>query len=286
MRAALLRYYFYKGTQMTEWKDIVPSLLDVATKAGQATMPFYRQPNLMDVQIKSDHSPQTSADLAADSVLRSELNKLNTGWPILSEEAEIPDFSIRQTWGTYWLLDPLDGTRGFIRGSGEYTVNIALVHKNRPVIGVIYQPVSNAMFWAADGHGAYTGSLAAPEPMHARALNWDNVVVASGVSLGSGRISRFCASHNLQLKRVNSSLKLAYLASGAADIYPRVGPTCEWDLAAGQSIIEQAGGCLVDFEGQPMQYNRKQNLVNGPFIAIGDKTQLQKVLKIMQGVLE
>ena len=204
----------------------------------------------------------------------------------MSEEAEIPDFSIRQTWGTYWLLDPLDGTRGFIRGSGEYTVNIALVHKNRPVIGVIYQPVSNAMFWAADGHGAYTGSLAAPEPMHARALNWDNVVVASGVSLGSGRISRFCASHNLQLKRVNSSLKLAYLASGAADIYPRVGPTCEWDLAAGQSIIEQAGGCLVDFEGQPMQYNRKQNLVNGPFIAIGDKTQLQKVLKIMQGVLE
>jgi 3'(2'), 5'-bisphosphate nucleotidase len=257
------------------------ALIDIAIAAGDATMPFYNQPSYLDVKIKSDHSPQTSADLAADAVLRHSLQALDPNVPILSEEAQIQDYAQRKTWSRYWLLDPLDGTRGFIRGSDEYTVNIALIENNEPVIGIIYQPPARQLFWAARGQGAFTGTFAAPQALRVRDFP-PKPIVLSGLSLGSGQVQQFCERHNLTMQQVNSSLKLAYLAAGKADIYLRKGPTCEWDLAAGQCILEEAGGCLVDFNGIKMQYNRKQELLNGPFFALGDITKIDFILQMIK----
>lgn len=246
-------------------EDVIP----IAIHAGEAIMAVYAQ--TIEVQHKEDHSPLTQADLAAHNVIEAGLAELVPELPVLSEEsADIP-FATRRQWGTYWLVDPLDGTREFIKRNGEFTVNIALVDNHRPVMGVIYAPAINSLYFAAEGQGAFHQlDGGASRRIHARKLDPAQITVAGSRSHAGEELLRFLdriGPHTLI--SMGSSLKVCLVAEGRADIYPRLGLTSEWDTAAAQCVLEEAGGRLIGLNGMPLEYNRKESLLNPHFFAVG-----------------
>jgi 3'(2'), 5'-bisphosphate nucleotidase len=200
------------------------------------------------------------------------LGRLTPDWPVLSEEGKSIPYQVRSGWERYWLIDPLDGTREFVKRNGEFTVNIALVENGRPTLGVVYAPVLQRCYWGQRGQGAWRqdGDRPAERIAVTCPAAQPRRIVASrshaGDSLG-GMLDRI-GPH--EVVSMGSSLKLCLVAEGAADFYPRLGPTSEWDTAAAQAVVEAAGGCVTDTAGANLRYNSKESLLNPHFLVFGD----------------
>jgi 3'(2'), 5'-bisphosphate nucleotidase len=251
------------------------SLIDLARRAGDAILEVYRTD--FDVETKADESPLTKADLASHRVIAEGLRSLAGDIPLLSEESSPPDFATRSAWRRYWLVDPLDGTKEFINRNGEFTVNIALIEDHRPVFGVVGVP---------DQGLVYTGDLAlqaafryagtSREPLHGRPMSEDReLVVVASRSHGGERLEQYLVGLETRFPSVTrtpvgSSLKLCILAEGRADLYPRLGPTSEWDIAAAHAVLAAAGGDVWAVDGSPVEYNRKESFLNPEFFAAAD----------------
>ena len=249
-------------------------LLDVvalAREAGRAILGIYAQ--AFTVQEKSDQSPLTEADLAAERILAAGLRRLAPEVPVLSEESEAVAWKTRSTWDWLWVVDPLDGTREFVQRNGEFTVNVALVHRHRPVLGVVHAPVLETDYYACDGYGAFRSAgnvMARPIRVQVPAARPVRVV-GSRSHRGSSLDTFLERIGPHELVATGSSLKFCLVADGSADVYPRLGPTSEWDTAAGQCVLEQAGGQVVDLDGRPLAYNARPELLNPHFVAFGDE---------------
>ncbi len=254
--------------------DILQSYLEavrnLASMAGEKILEVYQTE--FSVEKKADQTPVTQADLAANEVILAGLKALTPDIPVLSEEDNIPAFSERSKWQRYWLVDPLDGTREFIQKNGEFTVNIALIENQQPVLGVVYAPVLQVMYYALKGKGSYkTSAHNSAEKIHVAKHCAKPVRVAGSQSFTNNEFIAFV--HNLPeytVINLGSALKSCLVAEGGADVYPRFGLTSEWDTAATQCILEEAGGYLVDLSLQPLRYNTKDSLLNPHFVAFGD----------------
>lgn len=255
-----------------EIKKNLPELQDetkrIAIEAGEKIMQIFETG--FDVEMKDDKSPVTAADLAANSHIIEELEKLPGDFPILTEEgAELP-FEERSSWDTYWLVDPLDGTKEFINRRDGFTVNIALIHQHQPILGVVYAPVFDTNYYAATGLGAFKDSHAAQgEELNVRDLPGVPTLAVSR-SHAKGDLVPFLEQvGEHEIIRTGSSLKMCYVAEGLADIYPRLWLTSEWDTGAAHCIVNEAGGSLVKTDMSPLLYNTKESLLNPFFFAIG-----------------
>jgi len=245
-------------------------VLDIAREAGHAILEVYQ--NDFAVQHKGDDSPLTAADLASHRVITQRLGELDADVPVLSEEgADIP-FEQRRQWARYWLIDPLDGTREFVKRNGEFTVNIALIEEGRPVLGVVHVPVTGISYVGRVGDGAWKlDSDGNAEQIRVSARRQPTARVAGSRSHAGDSLKRFLdrlGDH--EIVSMGSSLKLCLVAEGTADIYPRLGPTSEWDTAAAQAVVEAAGGRVTDTALQPLRYNTKASLLNPHFLVFGD----------------
>lgn len=246
-------------------------VLDLAREAGRAIMAIYRQG--FQVDIKADNSPMTQADLAAHRILVDGLGALAPGLPVLSEESAGAVPTARQrSWERYWLVDPLDGTREFIRRNDEFTVNIALVEDGRAVFGVIHAPALDETGWGWLGTeaGAWWQHGGQVQAIRTRTAPAVPTVAISRSHASPATVALLEALGGHETLRAGSALKFLRLAQGQADLYPRLGPTSEWDTAAGQCLLEAAGGVLLAPDGRPFRYNQRDTLLNGPFLAVAD----------------
>ncbi|MGK0185525.1 MAG: 3'(2'), 5'-bisphosphate nucleotidase [Verrucomicrobiales bacterium] len=251
--------------------DIAP-LLATAERAGAAILDVYSKD--FTVETKADDSPLTEADQRANAIILEDLANQFPEVPVISEETKALPFEERKHWDWYWLVDPLDGTKEFVKKNGEFTVNIALVHNGVPWAGVVYQPVTGTFYYAVKGKGAWQKKGDdAPAPMkggpHYSELQ--NIVVVASRSHMSTEVEEFVADLRQQGKAVEflsagSSLKLCLVAAGEATVYPRLGPTMEWDTGAAHAVATEAGRKVLHFETrEPLAYN-KENLLNPWFI--------------------
>ena len=262
------------GLLMSELRDLgelACACCSIARRAGEAIMQVYAGD--FAVERKDDNSPLTAADLAAHRTIVAGLHELAPQIPVLSEEAadEIA-WPERQTWSRYFLVDPLDGTREFVKRNGEFTVNIALIENGVPVLGIVYAPVLDEMFSAWRGGHAYLHKSRDDERIALRTrARGATVVVAGSRSHADPRlIGALERIGDHELVTLGSSLKFCRAAQGLADLYIRYGLTSEWDTAAGQCVLEQAGGGVTRLDGSPLRYNTKESLLNPDFIAFGD----------------
>ncbi|WP_133500707.1 3'(2'),5'-bisphosphate nucleotidase CysQ [Cognatilysobacter terrigena] len=251
------------------------SVIALAVEAAHAILRVYEAD--FDVESKKDHSPLTEADLASHRVIADGLARLTPDIPVLSEEAEhkvAPE--VRRAWSRLWIVDPLDGTREFVKRNGEFTVNIALVEDGVATWGVIQAPVTGVIWHGGAAHGAFRRERVDGDDhaMRIQSPAGTPMRVAASRSHKDGRSEAFIAAMrargDVEQLNLGSSLKFCRIAEGGLDLYPRFGPTCEWDTAAGQAILEGAGGQVVDPHGRPLRYNVRDTLLNGDFIAVGD----------------
>lgn len=242
---------------------------DLARAAGEAILAVYRRG--FSVELKDDRSPLTEADLASHRLLVDGLSALAPSLPVLSEEsADTVPMAERMRWSRYWLVDPLDGTREFIKRNDEFTVNIALIEDHQPVFGLVYAPALDELAWAVRGQGAWLAVGDTRTPLRSRAAAATPVITISRSHADAATSALLDAIGVHDTLAAGSALKFIRLAQGAADLYPRLGPTSEWDTAAGQCVLEAAGGRVVDFAGVPFHYNRGASLLNPGFLAYGD----------------
>ncbi|MGY3265726.1 3'(2'),5'-bisphosphate nucleotidase CysQ [Lysobacter sp. HA35] len=251
------------------------SLLALAVDAARSILDVYE--TAFDVERKTDASPLTEADLASHRCIAEGLARLTPDIPVLSEEAEHKVAAeVRREWKRLWIVDPLDGTREFVKRNGEFSVNIALVEDGVVTWGVIQAPVTGVIWHGGAEYGAFrrTRLDADDESVRIRTPAASPMHVAASRSHKDGRSEAFIdamrARGDVEQLNLGSSLKFCRIAEGGLDLYPRFGPTCEWDTAAGQAILEGAGGQVVDPRGRPLRYNMRDTLLNGDFIAIGD----------------
>ncbi len=244
----------------------------LARAAGEAIMDVYRSD--FAVETKADASPLTAADLAAQKVILAGLSALEPLLPVLSEEVKALAWSERSQWTRYWLVDPLDGTREFVKRNGEFTVNIALIDRHRPVLGVVLAPVTGELYVAEHGHGAWLQPQADTPWQRIRTRPLAQPPVLAGSRSHGGGHERELLESLLGTEHVlvplGSSLKFCLIARGEADVYLRLGLTSEWDTAAAQCVLQEAGGAVLDLQGRPFTYNRGESLLNPEFIAVGD----------------
>lgn len=249
--------------------DLAAAACALARRAGEAILAVYATD--FEVAHKDDASPLTRADLAAHGILAAGLAALPPGLPVLSEEAatEVPAAE-RRHWRRYWLVDPLDGTREFIRRNDEFTVNIALVEDGVPVLGVVHAPALGEMAWALAGQGAWIEDAGGRRRLSGRSAPARPVVAVSRShrDAHTGRLLAGIGAHDTLA--AGSALKFIRLAQGRADLYPRLGPTSEWDTAAGHCLLTESGGEVYDLDGRPLRYNRREGLLNPSFLAVAD----------------
>ncbi|MDG6777264.1 3'(2'),5'-bisphosphate nucleotidase CysQ [Thiomicrorhabdus sp. zzn3] len=264
---------------------LLPEVCRIAVEAGEQILQIYHHPDETPVDLKSDGTPVTIADQKADLLISAALNRLTPDIPLVSEESvsEIP-FETRQAWSTFWLVDPLDGTKEFIEGTGEFSVNIALIHNQQPVLGVVYVPVTRVLYYAFKDQGAYkqTNPQLVPSMSWAQCFNPEYQISVDTVEVGrpvrvavsrrhGSKINAFLdALGPNKLVRMGSAIKSCLVAEGAADVYPRFGPTSLWDTAAAQCVVEEAGGQLVDRQGNALRYAQSETLLNPYFMVVGD----------------
>lgn len=258
--------------------QLLAELVTLVAAAGEAILRIYATD--FDVETKSDESPLTQADLAAHRILADGLGRLTPDLPLFSEEAALPPFEERRTWQRYWLVDPLDGTKEFINRNGEFTVNVALIDGQRPSVGVVGVPVRQQIYVGVAGRGAWRldrregGETRVALRGRTRREEAPLVVVASR-SHGGERLERYLVAleetfGGVVRTPVGSSLKLCILAEGEADLYPRLGPTSEWDIAAAHAVLAAAGGEVWAVDGSPLLYNSKESVLNPEFFAAAD----------------
>jgi 3'(2'), 5'-bisphosphate nucleotidase len=240
----------------------------LAREAGRCILDVYD--GEFEVEQKADESPLTAADRASHQAIVAGLQQLTPEIPILSEEGWLADFAERRHWQSYWLIDPLDGTKEFIKRNGEFTVNIALIERHMPVLGVVHAPVRGTTWYAARGLGAYREQDGELSTLRTRPLATPPVAVVSRSHRGDRVDALLERLQSPETVSVGSSLKFCIVAEGAADFYPRFGPTSEWDTAAAHCVVEQAGGQVVKVDLQPLRYNTKPSLLNPDFLVFGD----------------
>ncbi|GJM12855.1 MAG: 3'(2'),5'-bisphosphate nucleotidase CysQ [Pseudohongiella sp.] len=260
--------------------QLLHAVNEISIAAGKEILDVYNADQLIEVSIKQDDSPLTDADRRAHRLIVDRLSSLTPDIPVLSEESDVIDYSIRKTWQRYWLIDPLDGTKEFINRNGEFTVNIALIENGRSVAGVVHVPVSGISYFGGTGLKAWKqdSNREAGEAYEISCRPIEKgrelCIVASRRHLGDrmSEIIETIEGHfgEVSLTSMGSSLKMCLLAEGKADIYPRMAPTCEWDTAAAHGILAAAGGEIVDLQFQPLSYNSKPDLLNPFFIALAD----------------
>ena len=251
---------------------LIGAIIDIAKSAAGAILEVY-QTNFS-VQRKADQSPVTEADLAAHEVITAGLSKLAQHWPVLSEESASIPFSHRAIWHHYWLVDPLDGTRDFVKRNDEFSVNIALIEGHCPALGVVLAPVTGICYFAARGLGAHKWLPdSSPALIRVRRCPADRLTVASSRFHRNPLTDAFIQNlGKTDMLVMGSSLKSCLVAEGRADIYPRFGPTSEWDTAAAQCVVEEAGGYLTSTRFKPLRYNTQDSLTNPAFLTFGDSS--------------
>jgi 3'(2'), 5'-bisphosphate nucleotidase len=251
-------------------ETLLEKVIAIAEKAARRILDVYETD--FAVERKDDRSPLTEADMAAHQTIIAGLSALEPSLPIVSEESAQVPAAERLRWTRYWLVDPLDGTREFVKRNGEFTVNIALIDGHRPVLGVVYVPVSGVCYYAGSGVGAYKREPdGASRRIHVRQFPAGTVTVAGSRSHRDPQTEAFIGRlGQVELISIGSSLKTCLVAEGRADVYPRFGETSEWDTAAAQCVVEQAGGHLTDTELRPLRYNTGESLINPPFLVYGD----------------
>lgn len=269
-------------------QTLLDHVIKIAAGAAEKIMEVYQDMDNVEIDTKADDSPLTQADLAAHKYICKELAEVSE-FPILSEESKNISAQQRLSWNTYWLVDPLDGTKEFIAQNGEFTVNIALIHENKAVLGVVYVPPTRTCYYAAKGMGAFKSVDGHSQAIHTRPLQ--KSIEAGKLELVGSRRHGAEALEKLvedlkekmcdvELVNQGSSLKFCALAEGRADLYPRLALTCEWDTAAAQALLEEAGGAVLNPDLSPMQYNTKEELLNPFFWALADDCeQWRAILK-------
>jgi len=255
-------------TQLTQ------QALSIAHEAGQRIVKVYERD--YDVAYKDDNTPVTTADLDANNFIVEALESLPNVLPVISEESEQIPYAVRHEWSHYWLVDPLDGTREFIRRNGEFSVNIALIEQGKPVLGVVTAPVLGLSYFASKNQGAWKQvGQQAPVPIHVRPApdgDGELTVARSRCPKVGQRLQAFLDKLGAHRSvPMGSSLKSCLVAEGAADVYVRLGPTSEWDTGAAQCIVEEAGGHITDTEFCDLEYNTGESLLNPHFMVFGDE---------------
>lgn len=251
---------------MVEQIDI-NDIISIAQKAGDAIMEIYAQD--FNIEYKEDKSPLTQADKKANEVIERGLLALNVKLPVLSEEGMDIPYEERKNWEYFWMVDPLDGTKEFIKKNGEFTVNIALIYKNTPILGVVYAPALGDMYWAKRGEGAFKNAQKLPLTHNEHPEKLLRIVVSQ--SHMSPETQEYIdnlakTTETIKYGSKGSSLKLCMVAEGSADVYPRLAPTMEWDTAAADSIVREAGKMTYQYlSDTALDYNKK-NLLNPWFI--------------------
>jgi 3'(2'), 5'-bisphosphate nucleotidase len=249
----------------------------IAREAGKVIMNIYVQP--FDVFEKNDHSPLTMADLEANQVIVEALKSYYPDIPILSEES-VDSFDGANQNGLYWLVDPLDGTKEFVKRNGEFTVNIALINNGIPVLGVVYAPAVDLMFSAIEGGGAFKQfNDAQKQSIHINQHPIEPLKIVGSRSHGDEKLTQWLKRFSdYEILPMGSSLKICLVAEGVADIYPRLGPTSLWDTAAGHIVLKEAGGHLIQFDGKELNYGNTSELLNPFFLAIGCSSLLNSCI--------
>lgn len=252
-------------------EKLIESVIDIAAKASDAILEIYNSDDF-GIETKGDESPLTQADLASHHTIVAALAELTPGTPILSEESNAIPWEERAQWDEYWLIDPLDGTKEFIKRNGEFTVNIALIRGNQAVLGVVHVPVQQRCFYGWQHGGAFekdaTGQV---HTIQVASTATSPVRVVGSRSHRGAMLDAYLARlGDHEMVPMGSSLKLCLVAMGQADVYPRLGPTSEWDTAAAQAVVECAGGKVVQTDGTPLLYNAKEDILNPFFIVYGD----------------
>ena len=262
-------------------QDLVFPLLGLCRAAGEAICEYYHAPTAGDYEAKGDDSPLTRADLASHALLQAGLTSMDAAVPVLSEESVPADIARRRHWHRYWLVDPLDGTKEFLARTGEFTINIALIDNHRPVLGVLYLPLERVAYVGIPGVQAVRYSDSGEGDWSVSELATRSLQPGQALTVLASRRHRgarlqvcleWLDQHWERVSRHNmgSALKFSQLASGQGDFYPRFSPCCEWDTAAGQAVLEAAGGCVLGMDGEPLRYNCRDSLYSPPFYAIAD----------------
>lgn len=256
-------------------EKMLDKLKEIAREAGSVILSMYDRHDYKTAE-KKDDSPVTTADLVASELIEDRLKQSFPDIPIISEESEHQDFNERRQWKSYFIIDPIDGTQEFIARSGDFAVNIAYVENNEPVIGVIFWPVGETLYYARKGAGAFKHDARDNQPISVRKFSdpqTDPITIAI-----SRRQTREQVFNRLQTKRDiqpfptgSCSLKACFIAEGKADCFLRLGPTGEWDTAASQVIVGEAGGRIVNENFEPITYNRTVSLLNPNFLVLGDQ---------------
>ena len=269
------------STPDIDLQTLVPELIQTAERAGDAVLEVYNRADV-DVTYKEDDSPLTQADLASQEVIAQALQQLAPDIPILSEESKAAPFDTRKDWSTFWLVDPLDGTKEFVKRNGEFTVNIALIHQGAPRFGVVHAPVLETTYWAATSLGAFKVSGGERTPLQVAPHTSGALKVVTSRSHAGEETEELLAHLEnyapIERLSIGSSLKLCLVAEGAAHLYPRFGPTMEWDTAAAQCVAEVAGAQVGDLSGARLRYN-KENLLNAYFVVSADDALYRRVIR-------
>ena len=270
-------------SQVENLQALVTPLIELCRRAGDVICEHYEAPHAAEFDSKSDDSPLTQADLDSHKLLQAGLGALDCDFPVLSEESAAIDVARRSSWKQFWLVDPLDGTKEFLARTGEFTINIALIDDHKPVLGVLYVPLVKKAYVGIPGWGAMCHEYGKDGEWSSRQLatrvlkKGDPMrVLASRRHFGPKLNDCFSWLHQNwgPTERMNSgsALKFCQMVDGEGDFYPRFAPCCEWDTAAGQALLEAAGGCLLDMNGEAFRYNCRDSLLNPNFYAISDPT--------------
>lgn len=258
-------------------QDYFDSVIQISKAAGVAIMNIYSQDKIS-VRDKSDGSPLTLADTTSHMIIEERLQQEFPDVPVFSEESNKVSYEDRKQWDRYFLIDPLDGTKEFINRNGEFTVNIALIEHGRPVLGVVFAPVLDMMWYAAEGKGAFKSTAGgSSERIFCDPLSLERRVrIVGSRSHGSSALNLYTELFaEFDILPMGSSLKLCCIADGGADLYPRFGLTSEWDIAAAQCVLQEAGGGVFQFSGKELEYN-KENILNPFFVALGNTDEALK----------
>ena len=260
---------------MRDLAKLAESLMPIVERAGAAIMQVYN--GAFAVQRKDDNSPLTLADLESQRVIIEGLEHITPEVPILSEESAAAPWAERRTWRELWIVDPLDGTREFVKRNGEFTINIALVVEHEPVLGVVSAPAQGTTCWGIAGVGAFTrGRDGATRRIRTVSPQQPLRVVGSRSHASAQTAAYLTRLGPHVVSGVGSSLKFCLLADGQAELYPRFGPTSEWDTAAGQAVLEAAGGHVTRLDGHRLRYNCRESVINGDFVAFSDASVLPR----------
>ena len=267
---------------MIDNKQLIDELIVISKEAGEAILSVYNSD--FDYQMKDDLSPLTEADKISHQIIYKRLTEITPDIPIISEEGSSIAFNIRSSWKQYWLIDPLDGTKEFLKRNGEFTVNIALIENNRPILGIIHIPITNETYWGSKKTGSFytKGNKDAKKISVSKGIKSYIRIMASRSHSSDTLESLLKKIEKYKIINRGSSLKFCLIASGYADVYPRFGPTSEWDTAAGEAIVTFAGGMVVTLENKLIKYNLKESYLNPSFIVSNNKILVDKLLDLVK----